>query len=127
MSDFESDVENVSDDEFDENSDDYNESDGDSDDISTIIKEITTQNTANEPILTPNIITKYEYTKLIGVRSQMISMGALPQINQEYIGNKTPTEIAIIELDTNVIPLIIKRVVNKHITEFCDPNKMELI
>ena len=128
MSDSEPEQQYNSEDEFEFNSDDEHISDSDVpiDDVSTILKDISSQNDASKPKFTPLIISKYEYTKLIGVRSQMISMGAISQI-QRRDTKRTPTEIAILELNEHKIPLIIRRVVNKHIIEFCDPNKMELL
>lgn len=129
MSDSEHEKYQSEDEDFEINSDEEYESDSEDeiDDVSTIIKEINTQGDAGKPIYTPLIISKYEYTKLIGVRSQMISMGSIPQVKRSDTINKTPTEIAINELNNKKMPLIIRRVVNKHIVEFCDPNQMELI
>ena len=59
----------------------------------------------------PNILTKYEKTKVIFERMQMITNGALPYIpNPEKYD--TIYEIVIEELKQKKIPFIIKRNIN---------------
>lgn len=56
-------------------------------------------------------LTKYERVRLLGTRTKQLSLGAPPLINNsnKILENKSPEEIALIELDLNMIPLKIKR------------------
>ena len=52
-------------------------------------------------------LTKYEKTKILGIRAKQIEMGALPKI--KYSKSETPLEIAERELKLKKIPFKIKR------------------
>jgi DNA-directed RNA polymerase I, II, and III subunit RPABC2 len=54
-----------------------------------------------------NRLTKYERVRIIGIRAKQIIMGS--NILVKGIENKTPTEIAELELKHNMIPVKIKR------------------
>lgn len=54
-----------------------------------------------------NRLTKYERVRIIGIRAKQIMTGA--NILVKGIENKTPTEIAELELRHNMIPMKIKR------------------
>jgi DNA-directed RNA polymerase subunit K/omega len=57
---------------------------------------------------TKNKLTKYEVTKIIGVRSEMLAAGARPLINvPKHVTDVQ--EIAEIELEQRKIPFIIRR------------------
>lgn len=56
---------------------------------------------------TKPFLTKYERVRLLGDRTQQLTLGAKPMIKNTE--NLTPKQIAEIELEKNVIPLIIER------------------
>jgi len=57
--------------------------------------------------ITINRLTKYERVRIIGIRAKQIMTGA--NILIKGIDNKTPNEIADLELKNNMIPFKIKR------------------
>jgi hypothetical protein len=57
--------------------------------------------------ITLNRLTKYEKVRIIGIRAKQIMTGA--NILIKGIDNKTPTEIAELELKYNMVPFKIKR------------------
>ena len=67
--------------------------------------------------ITSNKMTKYEYTKVLGMRAQQITMGAEPLIK---ISNdmKSAIEVAEEELRQRKTPYIIARKINKKKTDF---------
>lgn len=70
------------------------------------------------------VLTKYEYSKLIGERSLQISAGSIPMIPHEmYEQSDQPSDIAIKEFNCGVIPLKLKRTTTTGEIEL-DPNKM---
>ena len=57
--------------------------------------------------ITKPIMTKYERVRLLGIRTRQLALGAKPMIkNSESLSSK---EIAELELENNIIPLIIIR------------------
>ncbi len=54
-------------------------------------------------------LTKYEKTRIIGVRAEQLAKGALPTFpineNEEF----DPVKIAMIELEKRILPIIIVR------------------
>jgi DNA-directed RNA polymerase I, II, and III subunit RPABC2 len=61
----------------------------------------------NNKRISINRLTKYERVRIIGTRAKQIIMGS--NILVKGIENKTPTEIAELELKHNMIPFKIKR------------------
>jgi len=61
----------------------------------------------NNSRLSSGRLTKYERVRIIGIRAKQIMMGA--NILVKGVENKTPTEIAELELKHNMIPFKIKR------------------
>lgn len=57
--------------------------------------------------ITKPILTKYERTRLLGDRTQQITLGAKPMIKN--VDKLEPKKIAELEIEKNVIPLIIER------------------
>jgi DNA-directed RNA polymerase subunit K/omega len=57
--------------------------------------------------ITSNMMTKYEYVQIMGVRTKQLDMGAKKFIKNE--GNLSNKEIALLELQHKVIPMKIKR------------------
>ena len=56
---------------------------------------------------TSPILTKYERSRILGARALQISMGA--PILIDPCGKTSPLDIAILELNAKVIPIIITR------------------
>ena len=52
-------------------------------------------------------ITKFEMTKLLGIRAEQLSKGAIPKV--DTTGLVDPLKIAFKEIEEGVIPLKIKR------------------
>jgi len=65
------------------------------------------QKVENNKRISINRLTKYERVRIIGTRAKQIIMGS--NILVKGIENKTPTEIAELELKHNMIPFKIKR------------------
>lgn len=67
-----------------------------------------------EERISKNILTRYEFVRIIGERTKQLSMGAKPLIkinkNSDELDYK---EIAIEELKLNMLPFKIKRPLNK--------------
>ena len=61
---------------------------------------------------TKPIMTKYEKTKILGIRAEMLAGGAKPLVDFPATITKT-IDIAILELKERKIPFIIKRKVTK--------------
>ena len=61
----------------------------------------------NNSRLSSGRLTKYERVRIIGIRAKQIMMGA--NILVKGVENKTPTEIAELELKHNMVPFKIKR------------------
>jgi DNA-directed RNA polymerase subunit K/omega len=59
---------------------------------------------------TRRFMTKYERAKIIGVRSQQIALGAVPNIELPKGHHMTPREIARLELNQKKTPIIIHRI-----------------
>lgn len=74
----------------------------------------------NKPHETTKYLSKYEKTRAIGERANMLSLGCLTTLDyvklELDIDTLTPIEIALLELKHKVLPFIIKRVL---------PNKKE--
>jgi DNA-directed RNA polymerase I, II, and III subunit RPABC2 len=96
------DEENIEDEEDDLETDEKEE------DATEIIEDGSFQpSQANKNRITSKYLNKYERVKIIGIRAQQISYGALPLVD---IGNLTdPMDIAMLELKEKKIPFIIKR------------------
>src|SRR5437868_10160411 len=62
----------------------------------------------NDQRITKPIMTKYEHAKIKGVRAIQLSNGAKPLVKGD-IKNKTPQEIAELEIAHGMCPLIVER------------------
>jgi len=94
------------------------------DDNNDIIENIENEETINEK-QTTNYITKYEKAKIIGFRAQQLSKGAAPSIDigEEY----NPYNIALMELEQNKLPLMIKRKLPNGNVEYWKTNELIII
>lgn len=94
------------------------------DDNNDIIENIENEETINEK-QTTNYITKYEKAKIIGFRAQQLSKGAVPSIDigEEY----NPYNIALMELEQNKLPLMIKRKLPNGNVEYWKTNELIII
>ena len=70
----------------------------------------------------PAILTKYEMTLVLGIRAQQLSNGAPPMISTDGMFNEK--EIALKELYSHKMPLIIKRKKPGGSSEFCKVSEM---
>tara|TARA_B100001029_G_scaffold121507_1_gene101040 strand:+ start:124 stop:492 length:369 start_codon:yes stop_codon:yes gene_type:complete len=94
------------------------------DDNNDIIENIENEETIKEK-QTTNYITKYEKAKIIGFRAQQLSKGAAPSIDigEEY----NPYNIALMELEQNRLPLMIKRKLPNGNVEYWKTNELIII
>ena len=67
--------------------------------------------------ITSNKMSKYEYTKVLGMRAQQITMGSNPLINVTN-DMKSAIEVAEEELRQRKTPYIIARKINNKKTDF---------
>lgn len=75
--------------------------------------------------ITKNLMTIYERVRLLGERAKQLSLGAKPMIKN--IENKGPKEIAKLELEQKVIPLIIIRTLPNGLKEKWFVNELMLV
>jgi DNA-directed RNA polymerase I, II, and III subunit RPABC2 len=94
------------------------------DDNNDIIENIENEEKIEEK-QTTNYITKYEKAKIIGFRAQQLSKGAAPSIDigEEY----NPYNIALMELEQNRLPLMIKRKLPNGNVEYWKTNELIII
>ena len=78
----------------------------------------------NEERITKRILTKYEYVRLLSERTSQLSEGALPMIDN--VKDLDYKEIARLEIENKVIPLIIERVLPNGLKERFKINELEL-
>lgn len=63
-------------------------------------------------------ITRFEMTKLIGIRAEQLARGAVPTIDPIKLNIRDPLQIAYKEVEQGTIPLMIQRVLpNGHIVQ----------
>jgi len=118
-------IESVS--EEDEDSDEDKEEEDDDD--TTCVMNLTSNKKLNNDVLEINeilksqkydskpVMTKYEFTKILGLRSQQICEGALPLVEVPE-GMTDSTEIALLELRQKKIPFLIKREFSDNYREY---------
>lgn len=62
---------------------------------------------SDSPKRTKNILSKYEKTRILGARATLLAKGAQPLIDPD--GVTDPLEIARMELNARVIPIVVRR------------------
>ena len=72
------------------------------------------------------IITKYEKTRIIGIRMQQLAQGCKPYINISELSNKSYDNIALEELKENKLPFILKRRLPNGIFEYWKLEDMDI-
>ena len=112
-------IDEVSEEEDDSDDEDKDETEADDEDT-TCVMNLTSSKKLNNDVLEINeilknqkydsqaVMTKYEFTKILGLRSQQICEGALPLVEVPD-GMTDSTEIALLELQQKKIPFLIKR------------------
>lgn len=75
--------------------------------------------------MNPNLLTKYEISRLIGSRSEMLSHGAPPCVDINGLIN--PIDIAWKEFKEKKLPLTVERTYPNGTVEIVDPNKCEYL
>ena len=76
--------------------------------------------------ITTNMMTKFEFTNLVGTRAQQIDKSGIyyADLKNQNMGHLNALDVAILELQQKKCPLLIKRHIdNKHI-EIFNPNEM---
>ena len=81
--------------------------DDDSEDNETFLKNLPTEYVSNENRLKNNILTNYERTKLLGVRTTQLTSGAKSMI--KGVSHLDPKIIAQLELESKLMPIVIIR------------------
>lgn len=75
--------------------------------------------------VTKNFMTIYERVRLLGERAKQLSLGAKPMI--KGVENLNPKDVAKLELENKVIPLIIIRTLPNGVKEKWKVNELEII
>jgi DNA-directed RNA polymerase subunit K/omega len=70
-------------------------------------------------------MTIYERVRLLGERAKQLSLGAKPMIKN--VDNMNPKDIAKLELENKVIPLIIIRTLPNGVKEKWKVSELEII
>lgn len=123
---------NIKKDKLDDDEDEDNDEIEDDDDVNDALTEIEMNNIVEEIFVEPNdritsnIITEFEFSKIIGIRATQIQDGSKIYVD---IGNLTnPIEIARKEIFNNKCPLSIKRFIgiydNKKLFEVWNVNEL---
>lgn len=77
--------------------------------------------------ITQRFLTKYEKTRILGVRATQLAQGAKPLVELEPNHNYTQKEIAELELINKVSPFKIKRPLPNGKYEIWDVNELNLV
>lgn len=64
---------------------------------------------AEEIVIGPPMLTKYERAKLIGARALQLYYGAPPLVDPERVGSLDPEIIARYEVDNGILPVTVYR------------------
>ena len=75
--------------------------------------------------ITKNYMTIYERVRLLGERSKQLSLGAKPMIKN--VENLNPKEVAKLELENKVMPLIVIRTLPNGLKEKWKVSELEII
>jgi DNA-directed RNA polymerases I, II, and III subunit RPABC2 len=73
------------------------------------------------------IITKYEKTRIIGIRMQQLAQGCKPYIDISELSNQSYDNIALEELKKNKLPFILKRRLPNGIFEYWKLDDMDIL
>ena len=68
---------------------------------------------AKEVKIGPPFLTKYERTRIIGVRALQLSYGAPPLVDPRAVGSASPLDIAKYEVDNGLLPVSVYRYTGK--------------
>ena len=121
-------IDEVSEEEDDSDDEDKDETEADDEDT-TCVMNLTSSKKLNNDVLEINeilknqkydsqaVMTKYEFTKILGLRSQQICEGAIPLVEVPD-GMTDSTEIALLELQQKKIPFLIKREFSDNYREY---------
>ena len=80
----------------------------------------------NKTILTTKQLTKYEKTKILGIRAQQLSSG-MPALIQVPKNIRDVRQIALLELKARKMPFIIKRQLPNNAYEYIKVEDLEFI
>jgi len=75
--------------------------------------------------VTKNFMTIYERVRLLGERAKQLSLGAKPMIKN--VESMNPKDVAKLELENKVIPLIIIRTLPNGVKEKWKVSELEII
>ena len=84
-----------------------------------------TKYVSDEDRITTTKLTKYERVNIIGTRAKQIELGAQKMVKNTK--GLTPKQIAKLELEMKVCPIIIKRVLPSGAVELIDVNTLEMV
>lgn len=98
---------------------------------STIIEDVskTTEN-LNKQKISKLIMTKYEFDKIIGLRTMQLSNGAVPYVNIDNLiisSNMELRQIALRELREGKMPYIIERILPNNKKELIRVRDLDLV
>ena len=97
----------------------------------TFIEDVskTTEN-LNKDKISKLIMTKYEFDKIIGLRTMQLSNGAIPYVNIDNLkitSNMDLRQIALKELSEGKMPYIIERVLPNNKKEYVRVRDLDLV
>jgi DNA-directed RNA polymerase I, II, and III subunit RPABC2 len=78
----------------------------------------------NKQKVTLPFLTKYEKTRILGIRAQQLSMGSTPLVPVN--GMTSTIDIAMAELMQKKIPFIIKRILPDNTVEYWTINELQI-
>jgi DNA-directed RNA polymerase I, II, and III subunit RPABC2 len=76
--------------------------------------------------MTTKKLTKYERVRILGIRTKQISMGAKVMLKYEGI-DKTPEDLARLEIEYKVCPILIKRVLPNNKYEIWKLSELDIM
>ena len=79
----------------------------------------------NDKRITRNKLTKFERVRVLGERSRQLSLGAKPMIGG--VAHLDPKEVARMELEKKVMPLIIERTMPSGQKERWKVSELEIV
>lgn len=86
--------------------------------------------TLNKPKISKPIMTKYEFDKVIGLRTVQLANGAVPFVNiekKDISSNMELRQIALRELTEGRLPFIIERSIVDHKKEYVRVRDLDLV
>lgn len=92
----------------------------------THINKIKTKYVPDDQRITKPIMTKYEFVRILGDRTQQIALGAKPMIRNYKESKLSPKEIALLEIKHKMVPFYLERELPNGNIEKWNVNELEI-